>query len=141
MIPNLTTVWVIGIVLVLSIVVDRLLLRPVTSIMKDRESAIGSARELAERSRARAQASTDDFESKTRAARADVYRRMEENRRAALATGAALVAETRYEVEQSMLEASRRLRTQTDVARARLESDADNLARTIVERVLGRTPS
>ena len=48
MLPDLSVVWVIGFVLVLSISLDRLLLRPVTRIMKERESAIGSARELAE---------------------------------------------------------------------------------------------
>ena len=56
MLPDLSVLWVIGFVLVLSILFDRLLLRPVTRIMKARENAIGSARELAETSRARAQA-------------------------------------------------------------------------------------
>jgi F-type H+-transporting ATPase subunit b len=134
-------VWVIGFVLVLSIVLDRLLLRPVTRIMKAREDAIGSARELAETSRARAQAAMDEFDAKTRAARAEVYRQMEENRRAALATRADLVAATRREVERSMGEATVRLRTQTDAARAQLERDADVLASSIVERVLGRKAS
>jgi F-type H+-transporting ATPase subunit b len=134
-------VWVIGFVLVLSILLDRLLLRPVTRIMKARETAIGSARELAETSRARAQAAIDEFDAKTRAARAEVYRQMEENRRAALATRAELVADTRREVERSMGEATLRLQNQTVAARAQLERDADALAGTIVERVLGRKAS
>jgi F-type H+-transporting ATPase subunit b len=139
--PDLSVVWVIGFVLVLSVVLDRLLLRPVTRIMKAREDAIGSARELAETSRARAQAAMDEFDAKTRAARAEVYRQMEENRRAALATRADLVAATRGEVERSMGEATVRLRTQTDAARAQLDRDADVLASSIVERVLGRKAS
>jgi F-type H+-transporting ATPase subunit b len=139
--PDLSVVWVIGFVLVLSILLDRLLLRPVTRIMKARESAIGSARELAETSRARAQAAMDEFDAKTRAARAEVYRQMEENRRAALATRAELVAATRREVERSMGEATVRLQTQAAAARTQLERDADALANTIVERVLGRKAS
>jgi F-type H+-transporting ATPase subunit b len=139
--PDLSVVWVIGFVLVLSILLDRLLLRPVTRIMKARETAIGSARELAETSRARAQAAIDEFDAKTRAARAEVYRQMEENRRAALATRAELVADTRREVERSMGEATLRLQNQTVAARAQLERDADALAGTIVERVLGRKAS
>ena len=141
MLPDLSVVWVIAFVLVLSVVLDRLLLRPVTRIMKARENAIGSARELAETSRARAQAAMDEFDAKTRAARAEVYRQMEENRRAALATRADLVAATRSEVERSLGEASVRLRAQTAAARAQLERDADALAATIVERVLGRKAS
>jgi len=139
--PDLSVVWVIGFVLVLSVVLDRLLLRPVTRIMKAREDAIGSARELAETSRARAQAAMDEFDAKTRAARAEVYRQMEENRRAALATRADLVAATRREVERSMGEAAERLGTQAAAARAQLERDADVLAGSIVERVLGRKAS
>ena len=141
MLPDLSVVWVIGFVLLLSVLLDRLLLRPVTRIMKARESAIGSAREMAETSRARAQAAMDEFDARTRAARADVYRQMEENRRAALATRAELVASTRSEVERSMGEATVRLRTQADAARGQLERDADTLATTIVERVLGRKAS
>ena len=109
--------------------------------MKAREGAIGSARELAETSRARAQTAMDEFDAKTRAARAEVYRQMEENRRAALATRAELVAATRREVERSMGEATRRLQTQAEAARTQLERDADVLATTIVERVLGRKAS
>ena len=141
MLPDLSVVWVIGFVLVLLVVLDRLLLRPVTRIMKAREDAIGSARELAETSRARAQAAMDEFDAKTRAARAEVYRQMEDNRRAALATRAELVAATRGEVERSMGEAAVRLQTQATAARAQLERDADVLAGSIVERVLGRKAS
>jgi F-type H+-transporting ATPase subunit b len=96
---------------------------------------------MAEASRARAQAASDELEAKTRAARADVYRQMEENRRVALATRAELVADTRREVERSMADASTRIRTQVDAARAQLERDADVMAGTIVERVLGRKAS
>jgi F-type H+-transporting ATPase subunit b len=139
--PDLSVVWVIGFVLLLSILLDRLLLRPVTRIMTARASAIGSARELAETARARAQAAMDEFDAKTRAARAEVYRQMEENRRAALATRATLVADTRLEVERSMGEATVRLRNQADAARTLLERDADAIAASIVERVLGRKAS
>jgi F0F1-type ATP synthase membrane subunit b/b' len=96
---------------------------------------------MAEASRARAQAASDELEAKTRAARADVYGQMEENRRLALATRAELVADTRREVERSMADASTRIRTQVDAARAQLERDADVMAGTIVERVLGRKAS
>jgi F-type H+-transporting ATPase subunit b len=141
LIPNLTVLWVIAFVLVLTILLDRLLLRPVTRIMKAREAAITSAREMAEAARARAQAASDEFDAKTRAARAEVYRQMEENRRAAMATRAELVAETRSEVERSMKDASARIEAQAAAARAQLDRDAEALATTIVERVLGRKAS
>ena len=141
MIPDLSVFAVIVLVLMLSVVLDRVLLRPVTRVMQERETAIRSARELAETSRARAQAAADELDAKTRAARAEVYRQMEEKRRAALERRATLVSETRREIERVAREASDRIKQQAQAARARLEREADALAATIVERVLGRKAS
>jgi F-type H+-transporting ATPase subunit b len=141
LIPDLSVLWIIAFVLTLSVILDRLLLRPVTRVMEEREGAIRSARELAESSRAKAQAAADEFEAKTRAARADVYRQMDENRRAALERRSELVAATRSEIEKTMRDATGRVQAQAAAARAQLDRDADSLAATIVERVLGRKAS
>jgi len=140
-IPDLSTIWVIVLVVLLTVLLDRLLLRPLTQVMQQREGAIRSAREMAETSRARAQAASDEFEGKVRSARAEVYRRMDETRRVALERRAAIVAETRREVEQSMAAAAERIRGQAAAARTQIDRDADQLATTIVERVLGRKAS
>jgi F-type H+-transporting ATPase subunit b len=141
LIPDLSVLWVIAFVLLLSVLLDRLLLRPLTHVMREREGAIRSARDLAEMSRAKAQRASDELDAKTRAARGDVYRQMEEKRRAALERRAAIVADTRREIELSMQNANERVRAQVDAARAQIDRDADNLAATIVERVLGRKAS
>lgn len=79
MIPDLPYVaWVIFFVLLLTVLLDRLLVRPITQVMHQREGAIRSARDLAETARAKAQAATDELESKTRGARGDVYRQMDD---------------------------------------------------------------
>ena len=70
-----------------------------------------------------------------------MYRQMEETRRAALDRRADVVAATRREIEQTMHEATSRLAAQAGAARAQIERDADSLAATIVERVLGRKAS
>ncbi|MGE5243889.1 MAG: hypothetical protein ACM3SQ_06655 [Betaproteobacteria bacterium] len=141
MIPDLHTIWIIVFVLVLTVVFDRLLLRPFLRVMQEREGATRSAREMAETSRARAQAAADEFEAKTRAARAEVYRQMEDKRRAALESRATTLAETRQQIERSVADASERLQAQAAAARAALDRDAEALAITIVERVLGRKAS
>ena len=92
MIPDLSVVWVIAFVLLLSVVLDRLLLRPMTATMQQREGAIRAARELAETSRTRARAAAEELEAKTAAARADIYRQMDEKRRAALERRTTLLA-------------------------------------------------
>jgi F-type H+-transporting ATPase subunit b len=141
LIPDLSVAWVIALVLTLSILLDRLLLRPLTRVMREREGAIRSARELAETSRTKAQVAADEFDARTRAARAEVYHQMDEKRRAALDRRAELVASTRREIEQTVHEASDRLRAQAAAARQQIERDADALAAPIVERVLGRKAS
>ena len=141
MIPDLSVVWVIFFVLTLTVLLDRLLLRPMTRVMTERDGAIRSARDLAEASRAKAQAAGDELDAKTRAARADVYRQMEDKRREALERRAQLVGQTRSEVERSLADAKARVQTQAGVARAQLERDSDMMATTIVERVLGRNAS
>jgi F0F1-type ATP synthase membrane subunit b/b' len=140
-IPDLSVLWVIAFVLTLSVILDRMLLRPLTRVMQAREGAIGSARDMAETSRARAQAAADEFEAKTRAARSDVYRQMDEKRRGALERKTAVLADTRREVERSVAEATDRVRSQAAAARDQIDRDADTLATTIVERVLGRKAS
>ena len=92
-------------------------------------------------SRTRALAAADELEARTRAARADVYGQMDEKRRAALESRAALVGGTRREVERAMAEATARVLAQAARARTQLERDADTLATRIVERVLGRQAS
>jgi len=141
LIPDLSVFWIIAFVLTLSVILDRLLLRPITRVMQEREGAIRSARDLAESSREKAQAAADEFEAKTRAARADVYRQMDEKRRSALERRAELVAATRSEIEKTTKDATARVQAQASVARAQIDRDADSLAATIVERVLGRKAS
>ena len=139
MIPDLPYVaWVIFFVLLLTVLLDRLLVRPITQVVHQREGAIRSARDLAETARAKAQAAADELDSKTCAARGDVYRQMDERRRAALERRTQIVAETRSEVERSLDEAKRRVSSQAAAARTQLERDADSMATSIVERVLGR---
>jgi F-type H+-transporting ATPase subunit b len=138
MIPDLSTVCIIALVLLLTVILDRLLIRPVTAVMQQRELAVREARELAESARARAEAAAGELDAKTRAARADVYKQMDEMRRKALERRAGLVADTRKEVEGLINGATDRVRAQAEAARTHLDRDADLLAATIVERVLGR---
>src|SRR5437588_12266237 len=115
----------------LSVLLERLLLRPLTAVMHERAGTIRSARELAEASRSKAQAAADEFESRTRGARADVYRQMEEKRRAALDRRAEVVATARQEIENTVHAATERLRGQAAAARGQIDRDADFLAATI----------
>ena len=141
MLPNLSIIWVIFFILVLTTVVDRLLLKPVLGVIRKREEAIESARALAQRSTVEAKAATEEFDRKTSAARAELYREMDDMRRAALSRRAEILAETRAEAEAQVADASRRLEAEAREARARLEAEAEALGLAAAEKILGRKAS
>jgi len=141
MLPNLSVLWVIFFVLVLTVVVDRLILRPVLGVIRKREEAIESARELARRSATEAQAATAEFEKKTAAARAEMYREMDEMRRAAMNRRAEIVAETRAEAEAQVADAARKLDADAEAAKQKLQAEANALGLAAAEKILGRKAS
>ena len=141
MLPNLSIIWVIFFILVLTLIVDRLLLRPVLGVIRKREEAIESARALADRSAREAKLATDEFERKTSAARAELYRDMDDMRRAAMDRRAEIVAQTRAEAEAQVAEATRRLDAEARDAKARLEAEAQALGIAAADKILGRKAS
>jgi F0F1-type ATP synthase membrane subunit b/b' len=139
--PDLSVFWVIFFVMLLTVIIDRLLLRPVMRVMREREDAIRSARELAEKSANQAKAAIAEFDQKTTAARAEIYRQMDEMRRAALGERAEMMARTRAEADAEVAAASERLKAETAEAKRRLEADAELLGGAVAERILGRKVS
>jgi F-type H+-transporting ATPase subunit b len=141
MLPNLSVIWVIFFILLLTFVVNRLLLRPVLAVIQKREEATASARELARRSATEAQAAATEFDRKTGAARAEMYREMDDMRRAAQTRRAEMVAQTRAEAEQQVAEAVTRLDAEAAAARRTLEAEAQSLGAAAADRILGRQAS
>jgi F-type H+-transporting ATPase subunit b len=139
--PDLSVVWVIFFLLILTVILDRLLFRPIQRVIQQREAAARSARELAERSAREAAAATAEFEQKTAAARADLYRQMDEVRRTALSARADILARTRAEAEAEIASASAQLQAETEEARRRLSAEAETLGAAAAERILGRKAS
>ena len=141
MTPDLTVFWVIFFVLLSVLILDGLVLKPILRVIDERERAVKSARELAARSAAEVQAAVGEYETKTAAARSEIYRQLDVVRRQAFDRRTALLGETRRQAEAQIAEATARLRQQAGEARVRLDRDAAALADAIVERVLGRKTS
>jgi len=139
--PDLSVVWVIFFVLLLTFVLNRLLFKPLLRVMEERQRAVTSARELAERSAHEARRATAEFDRKTGEARADLYRQMDEMRRTALEERAAIMNQTRAEAESEISAASATLQSEADEARRRLSVDAEALGSAVAERILGRKAS
>src|SRR5260221_14583171 len=99
MLPDLSVLWVIVLVLILSVVLNRLIFRPLLNAIAQREQAAQSARTLAEQAAAEARQAAAEFEEKTTAARAEGYRQMDEMRRGAPEERTALIDATRKAAE------------------------------------------
>lgn len=138
MLPNLSVVFVIFAVVLLAIVLDRVLFRPLLRVMRERDSAITSAVQLAESATAKARDASAEFDAKVTAARTELYKQMDERRKAAEGYRNELVAKTRADVDAQLAGAKAELEAQTAQARAALAADADELGRDIAAKVLGR---
>jgi F-type H+-transporting ATPase subunit b len=139
--PDLSVLWVVVFVLASVAVVNTLIFKPLLRVMHEREAAIASARALAEKAAAEAAAAAAEFEARTTTARAEVYRQMDQSRRAALAAREEILVKTRAEIEATIADATARLHAEIDQARARLVTEADSLGTSIADRVLDRPTS
>jgi F-type H+-transporting ATPase subunit b len=141
MLPDLTVLWVVALVLALAMILDRLIFRPILSVIKRREDAVDSARQLAEQAANEARQAGEEFERRTQAARSEIYRQVGNMRGPPPPPPAALVEETRRETERVLADARAELAREVEAARARLDADADTLAAAATERILGRRAS
>ena len=106
--------------------------------MRARESAISSAMQAAEDATAKAGAATAEFDATVAAARANIYKQMDERRRAAESYRKELVVQTKADVDAQLASAKAELEAQAAKARATLEAEAGELGRDIAAKVLGR---
>ncbi len=138
MLPNLSVVAVIAAVLLLAVVLDRVLFKPLVRVMREREAAVKSAIQLAETAAEKARSAAAEFDGKLAAARTELYKQMDDRRKVADGYRGELMTKTREEVDAALAAARAQLEEQTAQARVRLEHDADQLGKEIAAKVLGR---
>jgi F-type H+-transporting ATPase subunit b len=136
--PDITTLWVVGFLLLCTYLLNTLVFKPIIQVIEQRAGAVRGARELAESAAQKASSAAAEYDQKLNVVRADVYRQMDDVRRAALEKRAEVLADTRATVEKELSAATSRVQQESKDARAALDRDASNLAGAIVARVLGR---
>ena len=136
--PDITTLWVVGFLLLCTFLLNTLVFQPILRVIDARATAVRSAKELAESAAQKATAAAAEYDQTLNAARAEVYGQMDEMRKSALDKRAGILASTRATVEQELKTASERVQQESKEARAALDRDASNLAGAIVSRGLGR---
>lgn len=136
--PDITTLWVVGFLLLCTFLLNTMVFQPILRIMDARTNAVRGAKELAESASQKAAAAAAEYDKKLNAARSEVYGQMDAMRKQALDKRAELLAATRATVEKELKDAAARVQQESKEARAALDRDASNLAGAIVSRVLGR---
>ena len=140
--PGSVRLWVIVLLLVLTVVLNRLLLRPVLEVIRKREEAIDSARELARAVGGRGAGRVGGVRSKDDGgARGDLSTDGRDAPGGRCADAPRSSPATRAEAEAAVAKASRELQAEAEEARRRLEADAQALGAAAAERVLGRKAS
>ena len=138
MIPDITTLWVIGFVLLTVFLVNTLIFKPIIAVIEARLKAVSDARELAHTAADRARAASAEYNEKLGTARSEIYGEMDDKRRAALNARAAVLGDTKATVERELTAATTRVQQEAAAARASLDREAETMAGAIVSRVLGR---
>ena len=120
MLPDLLVLWVIALVLLLTVILQQLFFKPLLRVMHAREEAVLSARALAERSAAEARRASEEFDSKTTAARAAFHRELDDMRKHGQDERASMIAAARDQADADLAQA----RVDSGLGRCRREDPA-----------------
>jgi F-type H+-transporting ATPase subunit b len=135
---DLTAVVQFALFLVLAFVTNKLLFQPYLALRDRRKAGIDGARDEATRMTAQADAKLEDYEKQLAVAR---DRAGEEGRKVRLEAAAherEVTDRARASAQAAIDQAQRTMRTETEQARAQLLPQAEQLARTISSKLLGR---
>lgn len=137
--PDYTTLLVqVAVIVTLWIVLSRLWFLPALKVIRERHAHSEGALERAKAIQAEAQALRTQHANAIDEARAEAQREMEEILRAAETEQRRLVGEAREESQRVLGEARSRIEEEVAAARRSLRDQADQIAKEVARKVLGR---
>jgi F-type H+-transporting ATPase subunit b len=131
------TIPTVVLVFLLFIVLDRILFRPLTGVMKQREEMTVGALARAREQMATAETKTKEYEAAFQTARQEIYRQREIDRHTNLEQRDAALRKTREEAEVLIREAQAALTTEVARAKGELDAACQPLAEEISESLVG----
>ena len=123
-------------VLLLFVILERLLFRPLTAVLKEREDETTGAMARAREQTASAEEKARQYESTFQAARQDVYRQRETARRATLEDRAATLNLARQQSEALLKAAQTSLAANVASSKDELQTACRSLGEAIAETIL-----
>ena len=139
LVPDGTVFLHIAIIILMVYVLNATLFRPVNRILAEREARARGQAGSAAATMKEVEANLTLYEESLRAARAEGYKLLEQQRTEALGLRQAELAQVRAEAERLIESEKTAIRTQTERARATLGTDAQRIAADISTQILGRS--
>ena len=136
--PDSSLVFVLILFLLFVFTLNRLLFRPVGRILDEREGLITGDTNEARAAARRSEIKLAEYEAAIRAAKAESYRRIEQERAAGLQQRQRVIDEARQAATSRIQSAKSEIEQQAESARAQLESETRSVAERITRVLLGR---
>jgi F-type H+-transporting ATPase subunit b len=136
--PNVTLVVVIILFIIFVVVLNQLLFKPIGKVLDERQTLTEGAAAEARAASRQYQSRLNNYEETIRQARAESYRKLEQQRKAALEERSKLVESARAQAEAEIARARAEVAAQTAEARAALEQESRQIAEQISRTLLGR---
>lgn len=137
--PDGSLVFVLILFLILVFVLNRILFRPIGRVLDERQTLTEGAANEARAARRSYESRLADYEATIRQARAESYKRSEQERAVAVAERRHLIDQAKLAAHEQIERAKQEIEHQVVQARAALESESRQIAERISRTVLGRT--
>ena len=136
--PDLSLLVIMVIFWLNYVVVRKFFLQPINSVMEQREHETKSAEQVYEESLGRFNEATSKMEAELHTARREATQIRDKFRAEAAERRNAMIEKTSAEAKATVGEAEQQLEKDVDVARNRIKTESESLARMAAERILGR---
>jgi F-type H+-transporting ATPase subunit b len=137
--PNASLVVVFVLFLLFVFVLNRVMFKPIGRVLDEREALTEGRSTEARAASRRYQSRLADYEEAIRKARGENYRRLEQERAAALDLRRRLIEDAKLRAAQEVERAKSEIAEQTARARLSLGAESRQIAERISRTVLGRT--
>ncbi len=136
--PNITIFIVFGLFIIFALILNQILFKPIGKVLDERESLTEGAAAEARAAARQYQSRLANYEETIRQARAESYRKIEEQRKAALDERQKLIEAARGQADAEIAKGREQIAKEATAARTQLESEARQIAEQISRTVLGR---
>lgn len=136
--PDGSLVFILVLFILFVFVMNRLLFKPISRVLDERQTLTEGATNEARAAVRRYQAKLADYESSIRQARAESYKKLEQDRASALEGRRRAIDAAKQETTGKIEQARAEIGREAEAARAALETESRQIAETISRTVLGR---